>query len=200
MFVHINGKGHNIRNGIVWVQTGNSTSTCTVSLHVVEPRTYQKLESLKKIFRDDENRIRICQIIPKTTEIIRIYFGRQSVVFVGVLSVVCCAVFVVKHPKKDKKGEQKSGQTQKNRNCLNTDSVFDAIWSTMVQKRSENGNFSQTHCFHISPGIGRRFRPKVLFQTPQKALFYPRSCSKGPSHALEKVLSSETPNIFVGFF
>ena len=27
---------HNIRNGIVWAQTGHSTSTCTVSLHVIE--------------------------------------------------------------------------------------------------------------------------------------------------------------------
>ena len=27
---------HNIRNGIVWVLTGHSTRTCTVSLHVIE--------------------------------------------------------------------------------------------------------------------------------------------------------------------
>ena len=51
---------HNIRNGIVWVHRDHSTSTCTVSLHVVELGTHQKVESFKKNFRDDENRIRIC--------------------------------------------------------------------------------------------------------------------------------------------
>ena len=45
--VIVNRQGHhNIRNGIVWVQT--SHSTCTVSLHVVELWTHQKIESLKK--------------------------------------------------------------------------------------------------------------------------------------------------------
>ena len=39
IYVHVimNRHGrHNIQNGIVWVQTGQSTCTCTVSLHVVE--------------------------------------------------------------------------------------------------------------------------------------------------------------------
>ena len=55
-------QGHNnIRNGIVWVQTGHSTCTCTVTLHVIETRTNQKFESFKRNnFRSDENRIRIC--------------------------------------------------------------------------------------------------------------------------------------------
>ena len=42
--------GHNnIRNGILWVQTGHSSGTCTVTLSVIEPRTHQKIESFKKI-------------------------------------------------------------------------------------------------------------------------------------------------------
>ena len=59
-----------------------------------------------------------------------------------------------------------------------------------VQKRS----FSPTHCFCTSPGICRRLRPEVLSQTPKKKTFFdPRSYSKRPSHALEKVLTNETP-------
>ena len=50
---------NNIRNGIVWVQTGH-TCTCAVSLHVIESRTHQKIESSEKKFRNDENRIPIC--------------------------------------------------------------------------------------------------------------------------------------------
>ena len=37
IYVIVNRQGHhNIQNGIVWVQTGHSTCTCTVSLHVIE--------------------------------------------------------------------------------------------------------------------------------------------------------------------
>ena len=39
---------HNFRNGIVWVQTGHTTCTCTVSLRVREPRTHQRFESSEK--------------------------------------------------------------------------------------------------------------------------------------------------------
>ena len=41
---------HNIRNGIVWAQTGHNTGTCTATLCVIEPRTHLKFESFKKIF------------------------------------------------------------------------------------------------------------------------------------------------------
>ena len=35
--VIVNRQGHlNIRIGILWAQTGHSTGTCTVSLHVIE--------------------------------------------------------------------------------------------------------------------------------------------------------------------
>ena len=45
----MNRHGHNnIRNGIVWVQTGYSTCTCTVTQHVIGPRTHQKYESSEK--------------------------------------------------------------------------------------------------------------------------------------------------------
>ena len=37
LYVKVNRQGHhNIRNGILWAQTGQNTCTCTVSLHVVE--------------------------------------------------------------------------------------------------------------------------------------------------------------------
>ena len=56
--------------------------------------------------------------------------------------------------------------------------------------------FFPTHCFcTLLPGNCRRFRPKVLSQTPKKALFGQRSYSKGHNHALEKVLTNETPGI-----
>ena len=54
--VIVNPHGHNnIRNGIVWVQRGHSTSRCTVSLHVIELCTHQKFESFKKRFSQQRN-------------------------------------------------------------------------------------------------------------------------------------------------
>ena len=41
---------HNIRNGIVWEQTGHNTGTCTATWCVIELSTHQKFESFKKIF------------------------------------------------------------------------------------------------------------------------------------------------------
>ena len=71
---------NNIRNGIVWVQSGQSTCTCTVTLHVIEPRTHQKFESSEKNnVRNDENRIRICYLCPKTPEIVRNYFRSNGI-------------------------------------------------------------------------------------------------------------------------
>ena len=64
------------------------------------------------------------------------------------------------------------------------------------KKTSENGrSFSPTHCLCNTLGIYRRFPPRVIFQTPRKALFHPRSRSKSPNHAMEKVLTNETPGI-----
>ena len=63
------------------------------------------------------------------------------------------------------------------------------------RKKVQNWPFPPTHCFYVSPGICRRFWPEVLTQTPKNAVFRPRSYSKGPNHALEKVLTKETPGI-----
>ena len=71
---------HKIRIGVLWVQTGHSTGTCTATLCVIELRTHQKIESFnKKKFRSDDIRIRICQLLPKTPEIVRIYFQRNGI-------------------------------------------------------------------------------------------------------------------------
>ena len=55
---------HNIRIGILWAQTGHSTNTCTVSLHVIELCTHQKFESF------NSNLL----ISSKNPEIVRNYF------------------------------------------------------------------------------------------------------------------------------
>ena len=69
-------------------------------------------------------------------------------------------------------------------------------WTSQnVRKRS----FSPTHCFflHFSLGftdvVGQRSYPK----RPKRHFVCPRSCSKGPDHALEKVLTCETPCISI---
>ena len=54
---------NNIRIGLVCVQRGTSTST---KIRIVQKN------------RSDEIRIRICQLIPKKPEIVRIYFGANS--------------------------------------------------------------------------------------------------------------------------
>ena len=60
----------------------------------------------------------------------------------------------------------------------------------------QNWSFSPTHCFLRSPWdlptiLARGPRPK----RPKTPFFRPRSYSKGPNHALEKVLTNETPGI-----
>ena len=79
------------------------------------------------------------------------------------------------------------------------------FWNEMVNygppKRSENGHFSRRIVFFFFftflLGFVDVFLHEVLYQTPKKALFYRRSYSKGPSHALEKVLTTVTPDIWV---
>ena len=65
-----------------------------------------------------------------------------------------------------------------------------------TEKKVQNWSFFPTHCFYVFPGICRRFWPEVLTQTPKNAVFRPRSYPKGPNHALEKVLTKETPCIW----
>ena len=64
-----------------------------------------------------------------------------------------------------------------------------------TEKRSKIGHFSQRIVFTFPLGFADDFGPKVLSQTPKNAVFRPRSYSKGPNHALEKVLTKETPGI-----
>ena len=78
-------------------------------------------------------------------------------------------------------------------------SFFGTVWPSKDRKKVQNWPFSPTHCFYVFPGICRRFWPEVLTQTPKNAVFRPRSYSKGPNHALEKVLTKETPGI-LNFF
>ena len=52
IYIHVivNRQGHhNIRNGIVWVQTGDITCTCTVSLHVIELKDTPKIRIFQEI-------------------------------------------------------------------------------------------------------------------------------------------------------
>ena len=74
-------------------------------------------------------------------------------------------------------------------------SFLGTIWPSVDPKKVQNWPFAPTPCFYTSPGICRRFWPEVLTQTPKNAVFYPRSYSKGPNHALEKVLTNETPGM-----
>ena len=77
MFIMNRHGRNNIRNGIVGVETSHSTRALVQStLHVIEPRTHKKIEMVfENKFRDDENRSRICLLIPKNPEIVRISFG-----------------------------------------------------------------------------------------------------------------------------
>ena len=85
------------------------------------------------------------------------------------------------------------------RKCKKTENIGNIIktWSPFLarygpprtQQWFKNGHFSQRIVFYTFPGICRRFRPEVLSQTPKNGLFGPRSHSKGPNHALEKVLT-----------
>ena len=65
---------HNIRNGIVWAQTGHGTCTCTATLCVIEPWTHQKFESFKKIPQRRKSNSNLL-INSKNPEIVRIGFG-----------------------------------------------------------------------------------------------------------------------------
>ena len=66
---------NNIRIGIVWVQRGHSTGTCTATLCVIETRTHQKFESFKKKTQRRNSNPNLL-INSKTPEIVRIHFGR----------------------------------------------------------------------------------------------------------------------------
>ena len=109
--------------------------------------------------------------------------NREKCVWYGVCVVWCCEVRnTQKHEKHWKKSQ-------------NMVSFFGTVWPSKDRKKVQNWPFSPTHCFYVSPGICRRFWTEVLTQTPKNAVFRPRSYSKGPNHALEKVLTKETPGM-----
>ena len=70
----------------------------------------------------------------------------------------------------------------------NWDSFFGTIWSTVDQKNVRKRPISPTHCFYISPWDLPTFSGRA-----KNASFGPRSYSKGPDHAFQHVLTTETP-------
>ena len=104
--------------------------------------------------------------------------------------MVVCVVWCCEVRKCEKTQEIKE---QRSKHGLLFSTILPSTDPKTVQKRS----FSPTHCFYTFPGIYRRFWPEVLPQTPKNTFIGPKSCSKGPNHALDKVPTSETPCIFV---
>ena len=104
------------------------------------------------------------------------------------MRVVWCVCCVVLWGEKIHKNHGKHWE-----NSQNMVSFFGTVWPSKDRKKVQKWPFSPTHCFYVSPGICRRFWTEVLTQTPKNAVFRPRSYSKGPNHALEKVLTKETP-------
>ena len=72
--------------------------------------------------------------------------------------------------------------------------LYDMVNYGPPKKRPKTTIFPDALFLHLL-GFTDIFRPQVPSQTLQKAPFYPRSYSKSPNHALEKVLTSETPCI-----
>ena len=75
-------------------------------------------------------------------------------------------------------------------------SCFRTLCSTMDQKKGPKTVIFSTPCFYTSLGFadvfGRRSYPKR-----PKVTFSPEVLFKGPNHALEKVLTRETPCIYI---
>ena len=80
-------------------------------------------------------------------------------------------------------------------NYQNMVSCFRTIWSTMDPKQVKNGHFPQRLVFALLLGFAT-FSAEGPIPNAQKTLFYRTSYSKGPNHALEEVLTRETPSIF----
>ena len=70
--------------------------------------------------------------------------------------------------------------------------IFARYGHPRTQKCPKTAPFPRRIVFYTFHGICRHFRPEVLHQTPKKAFLGPRSYSKDPNYALEKVLNSET--------
>ena len=75
--------------------------------------------------------------------------------------------------------------------------LFGTIWSTMDRKHPKTAIFPDALFFYTSPGICRRFPTSgPIPNAPKRHFFYRRSYTTGPNHALEKVLTTETPCMF----
>ena len=68
-----------------------------------------------------------------------------------------------------------------------------------TQKTIQKRSFSPAHCFHTFPGIYRRFRPKVLSQTPHAAVFLVLRAPR-PSACLVRLLLAATACLLVFFW
>ena len=109
------------------------------------------------------------------------------VVVYYVCCVLCCAIFVVKYEEMNTYGQNRLKKWSKSREKMqkhtqetlgtdqNTVSFFGTVWPPTDPKKVQKRTFFPTHCFYTSPGIYRRFRSKVLSQTPKKSLFPTRS-------------------------
>ena len=64
-------------------------------------------------------------------------------------------------------------------------------------ERPKKATLSRRIVFYTSPWDSLTFSAERPFQTPKKAFLYPKSYYKGPNHASEKVLTSETPCFFL---
>ena len=60
IFVVNRQRHHNIRNGILWVQTGHSTCTFTATWCVIELWTHQQFESFRLNNSENPEIVRIC--------------------------------------------------------------------------------------------------------------------------------------------
>ena len=102
-------------------------------------------------------------------------------------AVWCCVVMCGEKYKKRKKHWE---------TCQNTDSTFGTMWSTMDRKKGQKTVFFPDALFLRFSRVLQTFSDMGSHsRRPKKALFYPKSCSKSPNHALDKVLTNETPGI-----
>ena len=85
----------------------------------------------------------------------------------NVLCVWLCIVYVVCCTRV--KNHEKSVGKYKKRNVGKLVKTRSPSCHSWIPQNFRKRPFSPTHCFYTFPGICRRFRPKVLFQTPKNA-------------------------------
>ena len=76
-------------------------------------------------------------------------------------------------------------------------SFLGTIWPSTDPKMVPKLIIFPTHCFHVSPGICRRFWPEVLTQTPKNAVFSTEVLiQRSLIMRWKRVLTRETPGNF----